>query len=194
MKLAHYTKRVEDSPEFKKFREEHKQAYLSAGFFVLDFETNKHMHQIDFFIPSKKKVATFKLENGITFQISDTFKLKKKPEELTGDSILDLEALKGIVHDEMMNRTVTQDVKKIIAVLQQENGKKVWRLNCITGDMAIIKVEVDDSKGDVLDFEKANLFDMMKVVKPGDLAKNIKMPQQNIKTDIKTDISNVQKK
>ena len=174
MKLAHYIKRVEESPEFKKFKEEHKRAYLSAGFFVLDFETNKHLHQIDFFIPSKKKIATFKLEEGITFQISDTFKLKKTPEEMRGDSILDLEALKGIVHDEMMNRTVTQDVKKIIAVLQQENGKKVWRLNCITGDMGIIKVGVDDAGGNVLDFEKANLFDMMKMVKPGDLGKEAK--------------------
>jgi len=171
MKLSHYLKRVEESPEYKKFKEEHKKAYLSAGFFVLDFETNKHLHQIDFYIPSKKKVATFKLEEGISFQISDTFKLKKTPEELKGDSQIDLEALKGIVHDEMMNRTVTQDVKKIIAVLQQENGKKVWRLNCITGDLGIIKVDVDDAGGSVLDFEKANLFDMMKMVKPGDLGK-----------------------
>ncbi|MBU3912957.1 MAG: hypothetical protein KKB21_01965 [Nanoarchaeota archaeon] len=164
MKFEHYIKRVEESPEFKKFREDHKKAYLSAGFFVLDFDQGKHIHQIDFFIPGNKKIATFKLEKGVSMQVSDTFKLKTKPEEMIGKSNLDIDALKGIVHDEMMNRTVTQEVKKIIAVLQQQNGKKIWRLNCITNDLGIIKVDVDD-EGNVLDFEKANLFDMMKKVK-----------------------------
>lgn len=171
MKLSHYIKRVEDSEEFKKFRQEHKKAYLSAGFFVLDYETEKHMHQIDFFIPGTKKIATFKVDKGVEVNHSEPLKLKKKPEEIKGDSNLDIDALRGIVHDEMMNRTVTQDIKKIIAVLQQEQGKKVWRLNCITGDMGILKVIVDDEKGNVLDFEKLNLFDMMKVIKPGDLKK-----------------------
>ena len=175
MKLSHYLKRVEESAEYQKFRQEHKKAYLSAGFFVLDYETNKHMHQIDFFIPTTKKVVTFKLEDGVSMHKSEqALKLKKKPEEIKGESNLDLEALKGIVHDEMMNRMVTQEVKKIIAVLQQEQGKKVWRLSCITGDLGIIKVNVDDEKGAVLEFEKASLFDMMKVIKPGDLPKTVK--------------------
>lgn len=172
MKLSHYIQRVKDSEDYKKFRQEHKRAYLSAGFFVLDYETNKHMHQIDFFIPGNKKVVTFKLEQGITMHESEqALKLKKKPEEIEGEINLDLDSLKGIVHDEMMNRMVTQEVKKIIAVLQQERGKKIWRLNCITGDLGIIKVNVDDKTSNVLDFEKASLFDMMKFVKPGDLGK-----------------------
>lgn len=165
MKLSHYIKRVEESEEYKKFREEHKRAYLSAGFFVLDFETEKNMHQIDFFIPKSKKIVTFKLEEGVKMQLSDAFKLKKKPEEIEGEANLDLEALKGIVHDEMMNRTITQEIKKIIAVLQQENGKKIWKLNCITSDLGIIKVNIDDEKGNVLEFEKANLFDIIKKIK-----------------------------
>ncbi len=169
MKLDHYLKRVEESMEFKKFREEHKRAYLSAGFFVLDFEANKNMHQVDFFIPSNKKIATFKLEKGVSMQVSDALKMKRAPEEIDGKSNLDLEALKGIVHDEMMNRTVTQEIKKIIAVLQTEKGKKIWRLNCITSDLSIIKVNIDDDRGCILDFEKANLFDMIKKVNPSAL-------------------------
>lgn len=165
MKLSHYIKRVEESEEYKKFRQEHKKAYLSAGFFVLDYETEKHMHQIDFFIPTTKKIVTFKLGKGVEMQLSEAFKLKKKPEEIKGDSNLDLESLKGIVHDEMMNRTVTQEIKKIIAVLQQEEGKKVWRLNCITDSLGILKVIVDDEKGDIMEFEKINLFDIVKKLK-----------------------------
>lgn len=165
MKLDHYIKRVEESPEYKKFRQDHRKAYLSAGFFVLDFEAGKNMHQVDFFIPGTKKVVTFKIDKGVSMQTSDPLKLKKKPEPVEGETNLDLDALKGIVHDEMLNRTVTSEIKKIIVVLQQEQGKKIWRLNCITGDMAILKVNVDDEKGSVLDFEKASLFDIIKKVK-----------------------------
>lgn len=77
MKFEHYLKRVEESPEFKKFREEHKKAFLCAGFFVIDFEQGKHMHQIDFCIPKSKKIATFTLDEGIKFNLSPLMKGKK---------------------------------------------------------------------------------------------------------------------
>lgn len=164
MKFDHYLKRVEESPEFKKFREEHKKAYLCAGFFVLDFEQGKDIHQIDFCIPKGKKVATFILEEGIKMQLSDTVKLKKKMEKLDGEIKVDIDALKGIVQDEMKNRTITQQIKKIIAVLQASEGKKIWHLNCITDGMGILKVHVDDDTSSIIEFEKASLFDFVKKI------------------------------
>lgn len=168
MKFEHYLKRVEESPEFKQFQEEHKKAFLTAGFFVLDFESGKHMHQLDYFIPGSKKIATFVLDEGVKMNISEMKFKGKVPGKLDEKAKIDLDALQGIVHDEMLNRTVTQQVKKIIAVLMNEDGKKVWKLNCITGDLGIIKVNVDDSSSGILEFEKASLFDMMKIIpKPG---------------------------
>jgi hypothetical protein len=164
MKFEHYVKRVEESPEFKKFRGEHKKAYLCAGFFVLDFEKGRHLQQIDFLIPGSKKIATFNLEDGIKLKLSDSVKMKKKLEKIDSETMTDIDALKGIVHDEMLNRTVTGDIKKIIAVLQTQEGRKVWNLSCITGDMGILKVHVDDSSSSVLEFEKASLFDFVKMI------------------------------
>jgi hypothetical protein len=167
MKFEHYLKRVEESPEFKKFREEHKKAYLCAGFFVLDFENKKDIHQIDFLIPGKKKIATFTLQDGVQLKISEPMKkTKNKLEklELKEETKTDIDALKGIVHDEMMNRTVTGEIKKIIAVLQNKDDRKIWNLNCITGDMGILKVHIDDHSSSVLEFEKASLFDFMKMI------------------------------
>ena len=173
MKFEHYMKRLEDSDEFKKFRQEHGKAYLCAGFFVLDFEQGKNMQQIDFCIPSSRKIATFVLDNGVKLKISDPVKLKKKLSKLDKDAITDIDALKGIVHDEMLNRTVTGEIKKIIAVLQNDHGKKIWNLNCITGDMGIIRVHIDDASSSILEFEKASLFDFVKMI-PKDM--NIASP------------------
>jgi len=165
MKFEHYLNRVEESPEFREFRKEHKNAYLCAGFFVFDFETGKNQHQIDFLIPRSKKIATFTLHDGVQMKLNEPLKKgQKKMEKLNKETATDIEALKGIVHDEMLNRTVTGEIKKIIAVLQNKDGRTVWNLNCITGDMGILKVHVDDASSSVLEFEKASLFDFIKMM------------------------------
>ncbi|MFH1307528.1 MAG: hypothetical protein ABIH72_01620 [archaeon] len=164
MKFDHYLNRAQESSEFKKFKGKHEKAYLCAGFFVLDFESGKNMHQIDFYIPTNKKIATFNLHEGIDFHVSKGV-MKKKPKVLDNNIKLDLEQLKGIVEDEMHNRTVTHEIKKIIAVIQNVDGKKTWVLNCITDGLGLIKVNIDDSDESVLKFEKANLMDFIKKVK-----------------------------
>ncbi|MBM3234323.1 hypothetical protein FJZ19_04500 [Candidatus Pacearchaeota archaeon] len=169
MKFSHYLKRVEDSGEFKKFQQEHKKAYLCAGFFVLDFEQGKNMHQIDFLIPKSKKIATFMIDEGIKLNFSPQLKAKMKLEKIEGEVKTDLDALKGIVIDEMHNRTITQEIKKIIAVLQNDNGKKVWKLNCITADMGIIRAHIDDETSSILEMEKASLFDFIKMIPKSNL-------------------------
>ena len=169
MKFEHYLKRVEESPEFKKFKEEHAKSYLCAGFFVLDFEAGKHMHQIDFLVPKSKKIATFSLGDGVKMHLSDKVKTKIKLEKLEPETKTDIDALKGIVEDEMHNRSITQEIKKIIAVLQNQEGKKIWKLNCITSDMGIIKVHLDDETSSILEMEKASLFDFIKTIPKTDL-------------------------
>ena len=162
MKIDHYFKRIEESKEFKEFKKKNPKAYLCAGFFVLHYEQGKNAHQMDFCLPNGK-IATFILEEGIKMNISESpFKVKAKLEEIPSTAKLDLDALKGIVEDEMKNRTVTESVKKIIAVLQILDGRLVWNLNCIAGGLNIIQVHVDDVDGNILKFEKHSIMEFMK--------------------------------
>lgn len=170
MKFDHYVKRVEESPEYKKFREQHKKAELCAGFFVLDYEQGKPIHQIDFIIPGKKKIATFTIQDGVKMQISPLMRGAKEMEKMPGEVKIDIDELKGIVEDEMKNRTVTNTIKKIIAVIQYQDGKKIWKLSCITDGMGIIKAHIDDDNESILEFEKASLMDFMKMI-PKDMVK-----------------------
>ena len=163
MKLEHYQKRVEESKEFKDFRKKHKKAYLAAGFFVLDYESGKNMHQIDYALPNGK-IATFIVDEGVKLKVSDQA-IKKPLPEIKPEIKTDLEALKGIVEDEMKNRTVTENIKKIIAVLHILDDKPIWNLQCILDGLGLLNVHVDD-RGNVLKFEKHSLMEMMKKV-PG---------------------------
>jgi hypothetical protein len=62
----------------------------------------------------------------------------------------------------MKNNTVTSKLQKIIAILQNLDGKLIWNLNCITNDMGIIKIHIDDESHSILKFEKVNLFEIVK--------------------------------
>ena len=57
MKIQPLIEKLEGTEVYKKFKEEYKDSFLVAGFFVLDYETNKNVNQIDYFIPSEKKVS-----------------------------------------------------------------------------------------------------------------------------------------
>lgn len=160
MKLSHFVKRVEKSSEYKKFRNKNPHAYLCAGFFVIDYELGKNQEQIDYFL-NDNKVATFMLEKPVKMKISQAA-LTKKAGELKGDTRLDLEQLKGIIHDEMENQTITEEIKKIIAVIQVIDGKKTWILNCVLSGLNLLKVNIDDKTGNILRFEKANLMDFIR--------------------------------
>jgi hypothetical protein len=184
MKFDHYLKKVVNSDAFKAMKEEHPNAYLCTGFFVFDFETGKDIHQIDYALKGKK-VATFTLDNGVKMMMSE-LPMKKKLPEISGEIKTDIKALKGIVEDEMKNRTVTDKIKKIIALLQIIDKKKVWNLNCITNNLNVLQVHIDDDDQTILKFMKYSIMDFVKVVpkQPGQAMPAAKPMQQQSEPQI----------
>jgi len=161
MKIKPYIDKLNASAEYKKFKEKYKDAFLVAGFFVLDLEMKQNIHQIDFYIPSKKKFAAFTLDGGVTLQILDA-PGKKVPEEMDMQTNIDLDAIHGILEDEMKNRSITEEIRKIIAVVQNIKGKKIWNINSILSGMDILKVHIEDSSETILKMEKTSFVDIMK--------------------------------
>lgn len=167
MKFEHYLKKLEGSEEYKKFRRKYKDEYLCAGFFVLDFEGGKDVHQIDYRLPNGK-IATFFLDGDIKLKISEQA-VKKDLPKVGGKINTDIEALKGIVEDEMKNRTVTEKIRKMIAILHTLDNRPVWNLQCILDGLGILLVHIDDSDQTVLKFERHSLMDLIKQV-PGQIS------------------------
>lgn len=162
MKIQPYIQKLESSEVFKKFRKDFEESFLVAGFFVLDYETGTNIHQIDYYVPSKKKVAAFNLDGHVEVKLLDMLNKTKTPEKLDIDTKVDLDALKGILEDEMKNRNMTESIKKCVAVIQTVEGKKLWILNCILSGMEILKAHVDDETRTVLKMEKSSMLDYVK--------------------------------
>lgn len=161
IKIQPYIEKLNNSKEFKSYISKNPKAYFAAGFFVLDFETNKNLHQIDYYSPKTKKMITFMVDKGIEAKQSESAN-KTTPNKISSKIKLDLDVLKGLVQDEMKNHTVTTKLQKIIAILQNIDGKLIWNLSCITTDMGIVKVHIDDESHSTLKFEKISLFDVVK--------------------------------
>ena len=148
MKIQPYVSKLNTSSQYKDFAKKNNDAFMVAAFFVLDLENGKNSHVIDYYVPSKKKIAAFTLDNQITLQMMDLM-TKKVPEKLDLKTNIDLEALEGILEDEMKNRNVTDDIKKIIAVVQTIDGKKIWNLNCMLSGMGILNAHIEDESRSV---------------------------------------------
>ncbi len=161
MKIQPYIKKLNSSTEFKNFKEKFKDSFLMAGFFVIDFETNKNLHQVDYYVPSKKRIAAFTLDAQIHMQLLESIS-KKKPEKLEIKNTTDLDALHGILQDEMRNRNMSEEIKKLIAVIQNIDGKKVWNISCVLSGMEILKAHIEDETQSVLKMEKISASEIIK--------------------------------
>lgn len=175
MKIKPYVDRLNGSKEYKSFQRKHSDAFMIAGFFILDLETQKNLHQIDYYVPAEKKIAAFTLDGGVTVQMLDMMNNRIVPEKLDMQTNIDLDALHGILEDEMKNRSITDEIKKIIAILQTVDGKKIWNLNCVLSGMGILKAHVDDESQTVLKMEKSSIMDYVKKM-PASLAHLKGMP------------------
>ncbi|MDP1695989.1 MAG: hypothetical protein Q8L29_03685 [archaeon] len=168
MKIKVYLDKLGNSQEYKDFTKEHSDAYLIAGFFVIDLEAGKNINQIDYYIPSKKKVAAFTLDNHVHVQILKTMN-NSVPPKLDLATKIDLDAIPGILEDEMKNRSITEEIKKIVAIIQNIDGKKIWNINCVLSGMSILKAHIEDESKSVLKMEKSSILDYIQ---------KLPMPQQ----------------
>lgn len=172
MKLEPLIEQLNNSKEYKEFTQKHKDAFIAAGFFIIDLETGKDVHQIDFYVPSQKKVAAFTLsDDKVTMQMLEVIN-DKVPEKLTIQTNVDLDAIKGILQDEMKNRSITDDIRKIIAVVQNLNGKKIWNLNCVLTGMGLLNAHVEDESQTVLKMERISMMDLVKKIPSYDMKLN----------------------
>lgn len=180
MKIQPYITKLEKSKEYKSFREKYPDAFLVAGFFVLDLEEGNNVHQVDFYVPKEKKIAAFSLDGQVTLKLLDMLDAEKVPEKLDISTRTDLDALSGILTDEMKNRGISENLKKIIAVVQNIKGKKIWNLNCVLSGMEILKSHIEDKTQTVLKIEKTSLMEIMKKM-PGQKAQAAAPVQPKVK-------------
>jgi len=189
MKIQPYIEKLEKSEEYKNFKIKYPDSFLVAGFFVLDLEEGNNVHQVDFYVPKERKIAAFSLDGEVTVKLLDVLDPKKIPEKLDIKTKIDLDALSGILTDEMKNRGISEEIKKVIAVIQNIEGKKIWNLNCVLTGMEILRSHIEDNSKTVLKIEKSSLMEIMKKIP----TQKVQQPNLSSPKDIELELNKLDK-
>lgn len=158
---------LEKSSIFQKFREENPEAFLCAGFFILNFKQSIFEYALDY--RTDKQIFTFNIplnKSGssadIKMNIDELLPTPKPLDEINLDIQLDLEEIREIVEKQLTLNEIKNRLEEIIAVLQNLDGKTVWNLTILCEGFTIINAIVNSENSQVIKFEKKNLMDFMK--------------------------------
>lgn len=156
--------KIESCSQFKDFKEEYPEAELCAGFFVIDFLGNDNKNSLDYKIG--EKVFTFDINDhdeifkkeDKLLDIPDKPKLSKiKPE-----TKIEVDELKGLVGIQSLENGISAKMHKLIAVLQNHEGKLIWNLTCMLEGLIILHILIDSESGETTKFERRSMMDLVK--------------------------------
>jgi len=154
--------KVKKSDDYKKFESEHSEAFLYAGFFVINELGQTEQQQLDFY-RGHGKVRTFILgadEKGNEILTAKDEEVAKNNDvaPLDQEVSLELEEVKEIAKKECAKEGMP--INKIIAILQKLNGEQVWNLTILLPSLFMLRLHIS-MDGKVIERKKGTVFDLM---------------------------------
>jgi hypothetical protein len=165
MNFQFYFEKLIESEEFKKFKEEYKDAFFCSGFFVVDKKGEENKQNIDYFVPSNEKMFSFKINNDIELVPVENFGEAFIPEKIPDNVNFDFTKVEDMIQDKMEQEKIKNKIEKLLLSLQSKDKKNYLLGTIFISGLGIIKVKIDLDKNRIVDFEKKSFFDMVKIVK-----------------------------
>jgi hypothetical protein len=156
--------KLKKSPEFKRFKKEHKDSYLCTGFFIIDSEGTNGTTQLNFQMRNEK-IAAFSVGEDINVKIEDLM-IREKIPKLKESINKDIDDLQGILKRQIKEKDIRGKISKVMAILTNDGKNEIWNVTCFLELMQIINIHVDANSGKVLKSEKMALDNFFK--KPAD--------------------------
>jgi len=166
MNFQFYWEKLKESEEFKNFMKENPKAFPCSGFFTIDKEGKDNQTHIDFFLPSQKKIFSFKLQEEGIEEVPMDLISDKTPERISLENIdFVFEEIENLILEEMKKQNIKNKMQKIMISLQNFEGKEILVCTVFISMLGILKIHVDlegDRKGEVTLFEKKSFFDIVR--------------------------------
>ncbi|MBS3095922.1 hypothetical protein J4480_00610 [Candidatus Woesearchaeota archaeon] len=166
MELKPALKKLEESREFKKWRQKNKSTYFSYAFKILQ-EMDPDEWQIGFYNKKKDKITTFMIGSGSINVRAEEEIFKKEDTEVHE---IQLEKVK-LTFDNAIAKANEFQAKgfpkdnsiKTIAILQniKELGN-IWNITYVTEAFNTLNMRIDASTGKVLEHKLSSVFSFRK--------------------------------
>ena len=167
MNLKFYLEKLNSSEAYKKFKEENPDAFFCSAFFVIDKTNLKSLddrQHFDCYVPSKKKMFSFQLENGINLIPIEMID-EKKLSEISLNYDFDFGEMEKLIVEKMEQEKVKNKIQKIFFSLQNLEGKDFLIGTIFISTLGLLKVNIDIVEKKITEFVKKSFFDMIKVTK-----------------------------
>lgn len=166
MELKPALKKLEESSDFRKWRNENKSTYFSYAFKIPQ-EMGPNDWQLGFYNKKKDKITTFILsEDGISIRAEEEI-FKKEEMKVNEIQVSKLKlTFEGALAkaDEFQQKNFPKDKSiKTIAILQNitELGN-VWNITYITEAFNTLNMKIDASSGRILEHNISSVFNFRK--------------------------------
>lgn len=156
-------KKLKSNKEFKKFKDKYKSSFLFSAFFVLLPDFSVETQQLDYYIPEKKKVEIFIMEEKINHRQED-FKPAGKITKLNENIKVDIPELQEIIKKELEKQKLTTfSVNKIIAILQKQKEKQIWNITCLLSGFKMLRLCIDCFNSKIIESKQGSILDFVQV-------------------------------
>ena len=153
--------KLKESKEFKSFKKKNPDAYLCAGFFVVEYDSNRSLEQLDY--QTRDGIVTFTIDMHIEEKEAEQIE-QKRLEKISEQIKIDLEEVEKLIKEQLSKLKDSSKVNKLIAVLQSFKGKDIWNITAILESMHLLRMHIDAQTGKILKTEKASMFDFIKKI------------------------------
>jgi hypothetical protein len=152
---------------YEDFSKEHPDAELVAGFFILDFLSHDTKDSLDY--KCGEKIFTFSIDDKGKMSLNED-KLIESSErppltKIIPKTNVEVDELKGIAGTKALEEGIRTKFHKIIAVLQNHEGKQVWNLTCMLDELIILHVLIDCDSSNIIKFEKKSIMSFIRKTK-----------------------------
>ena len=166
MNFQFFVEKLVESDEFRKFKDENKDAYPVGGFFSFDVENagKENKYSLDYFIPSHKKLVSFKLEQGIEM-VPVTIQNDQKFEEIGANYDFDFKDFEELIRKKMETEKINAKVQKILYSLQNLDRKDYLVGTVFISGFGIIQTNIEIAKKEIVKFERKSFLDFLRITK-----------------------------
>jgi hypothetical protein len=166
MNFKYYLRQLQENSNYKRFLKENPDAYLCSGFFTMDKEGSDNQQHLDFYIPSKKSMTSFQMEQEAKMNTVDLLP-DKVPEPISLDFDIDFDDVEKQIYERMRTHGINSRIQKLIFSLQKLEDKDYLTGTVFISMFGLIKVNIEIKTNKIIDFEKKSFFDLVSVLKKG---------------------------
>ncbi|MFA4953322.1 MAG: hypothetical protein WC584_03805 [Candidatus Pacearchaeota archaeon] len=161
MNFQFYLEKLMASYVFGDFMKENKDAYPCGGFFIIDKVSYDNKQHLDYYVPSLKKIFSFKLEDEI--QLIPVEMIDPRiPGKIKSNYNFDFNDIEEMIKEEMVKQKIDKTLQKIILSLQELENKDYLIGTVFVSGLGMIKINIDISEMKIIVFEKKSFFDLVR--------------------------------